>query len=494
MSSVFVFSGTSEGRELCEKLASAGILCHVFVATEYGQAVMKKDANLKVSVKRLDSEEIENKIKELKPEFILDATHPHAVEVTDNILSACKVLNMQEKYIRVSRNISDLSQCANENMDYESSNSSDLVEEKQTNKTKKSNERTIIVHSTDEAVNAVKSMPGRILLTTGVKELSLFCRENIAERLVVRILPGKESITEALSCNIPSKRIIAMEGPFSTEMNVALIKQYEIGLLVTKNSGSRGGFAEKIKACEETGISVVIIDKPSEDKGISIDEAVSKVKKQLNISDSDEVKDISLVGAGVCNKDYLLNIAHKAIKDAELIIGAQRMIEFGKSINSSADFISEYKADNILQIIKNTEAKRICILFSGDTGLCSGAKGVKAEIERAGIKADLKLIPGVSSISYFSSKIGIQYSDYPFISLHGRDADYSEVLHREGGFFAICSGKEDVEKVFNECKKYHVFVGKNLGSEDEEVFEADEKKVEALSQGLFVVMVMIQQS
>ena len=64
----------------------------------------------------------------------------------------------------------------------------------------------------------------------------------------MRVLPGVESIEICHREQIPGKQIIAMQGPFGTELNEALIRQYDIGVLVTKESGQAGGFPEKIRA------------------------------------------------------------------------------------------------------------------------------------------------------------------------------------------------------------------------------------------------------
>lgn len=56
-------------------------------------------------------------------------------------------------------------------------------------------------------------------------------------------------------------------GTFGTELNEALIRQYDIGVLVTKESGQAGGFPEKIRAAEHTKIPVVMIQNPEQAGG-----------------------------------------------------------------------------------------------------------------------------------------------------------------------------------------------------------------------------------
>jgi precorrin-6x reductase len=53
-----------------------------------------------------------------------------------------------------------------------------------------------------------------------------------------------------------------MQGPFSEEMNLALLHYANAEFLVTKNSGREGGFLEKLAAAETAGISTIIIKPP----------------------------------------------------------------------------------------------------------------------------------------------------------------------------------------------------------------------------------------
>ena len=491
MSLCFVFSGTSEGREICERLAENDVKCLCFVATEYGSQVMKSDKNIDVRVGRLDKDEIIKEIKLQSPDYIIDATHPHAQIITENIISACDELSVSTKYLRVSRDIEFLDD---------------------------NTETVTVVNNVDEAIDVLKDIPGKIMLTTGVKELKDFVVEGIADRLVVRILPGRESIDEVIRLGIPSKAVIAMEGPFSKDMNEALIRQYEASVLVTKNSGSRGGFKEKIDACISCGIKAVVIKKQNEnDDHISVDEAFKLVKgldaktedKKIDLNVK-QTKRVNLIGVGMCNKKHLTFDALEKIKEADVIIGASRMINFAKTISNCAEYYTEYMPEKVLEIISQSDYKNIAVLFSGDTGLCSGAKGVY-EVLKANTDYEVRILPGISSVSYFASKIGVQYSDYQFISLHGNphgeNVDCLRVLTQAAGFIAICSGIDDVKtiasRVFNfdgyilsvggtilSAKNIKIVVGYNLGATDEEIIEiSDIKSTDNLKEGLYIIFV-----
>ena len=66
------------------------------------------------------------------------------------------------------------------------------------------------------------------------------------------------------AANVPHRNIIAMQGPFSLALNKALITQFQIRYLITKDGGAAGGFAEKVQAAADTGAQLVVLRRPPE--------------------------------------------------------------------------------------------------------------------------------------------------------------------------------------------------------------------------------------
>ena len=241
MSKILIFGGTTEGRELatvCDKLKLNTILC---VATEYGKEVLPQFHYVKVSEKRLNTDEIVSLIEENRITCVIDATHPYAYEISKNILAAIKTLSKDVTFFRVKRESMDAS--IGHNLEFNSNN---------------------------EAIEYLLKTKGNILLTTGSKEISQFAK--LCDRIFARVLPSVDSINACINAGVASKNIIAMQGPFSRK------KELHCKYLVTKVSGKSGGFDEKIEACENTGCIPVIILPQSEDVGISLDECINALK------------------------------------------------------------------------------------------------------------------------------------------------------------------------------------------------------------------------
>ena len=139
----------------------------------------------------------------------------------------------------------------------------------------------VFVDTAKEAAALLREQEGNILLTTGAKELSAFCSLD-PKRLFPRVLPSHEGIAACEAAGIPHRNIIAMQGPFSREINIAIIRQYGIRYVVTKDGGVPGGFPEKAEAAKETG-TVLIVMRRQEESGFSKDEVLNLCMSRLRV-------------------------------------------------------------------------------------------------------------------------------------------------------------------------------------------------------------------
>ncbi len=250
MKSAFVFSGTVEGRKLVEKLISEGVFCHVFVATSYGEMVMEDNELFTVHVGRLTVDDMVANLQTLEPEKVYDATHPFARVVTDNIISACQIAGMEKLYKRIDREIVPVMKKVQE---------CDISQEYL-------NKITVVTSVREAALFLVGEQNtnkdfGNILVATGVKDLNEYAEfDELKDYLIARIIPSVESLERCLGMGIKPGNIIAMKGPFSTEMNEAIIDEYAVKYLVTKNSGQKGGFEEKLMAAYNKSINIIVVE------------------------------------------------------------------------------------------------------------------------------------------------------------------------------------------------------------------------------------------
>ena len=320
---VIIFGGTTEGRELARILADRGALVTVSVATELGAEMLgdisseEEPGHFRTLVGRLNAEEMQGIIREF--DICYDATHPYALEVTANLREACRKTGTQ--YIRVIRKEaeraesdigqgdvlqSETAQDSGAVQQSETAQGSESVQQSETaqgseavrqSETVRGSETVpksesdqkskavqkpedgqrsdfvILVRSAADAAAYLFGTKGNILLTTGSKELGAYA-EIPRERMYVRVLPTHDSIAACEAADVPHRNIIAMFGPFSQRMNEAMLEQYRISYLVTKEAGRNGGFEEKMQAAKRCGVKAIVIRRP-EDSGVTVEEAAA---------------------------------------------------------------------------------------------------------------------------------------------------------------------------------------------------------------------------
>lgn len=224
-----IFSGTTEGREFSRAAAALGAAVTVCVATDLGAEEQGSTPGVTVHAGRLDADEMAALLRDAA--LCVDATHPYATEATHNIRAAAGMAGVE--YHRLLRRASELPA------------------------------GSVVLPGAGEAAAYLADKAGRILLTTGAKELPAFAALDPA-RLYPRVLPTLAGITACEAAGVPHRNIIAMQGPFTLGLNVALMRQFEIDYLVTKDGGAQGGFAEKAEAAAQCGAQLIVLRRPDE--------------------------------------------------------------------------------------------------------------------------------------------------------------------------------------------------------------------------------------
>lgn len=274
---VVIFGGTTEGRQLAGYLIQLNkqqkmqnIQVHVCVASEYGAQVLPEDDALKVHVGRLEQADMQEFLQAVQADICVDATHPYAVLVTQNIYQACKVVGVP--YVRVRRDMQEAQENADPAMQEEPVNADpdmqmsgthigDADGKRYTDETSDS----IYVGDIQAAVDYLKGVTGNILITTGSKELHLYTQiPDYGTRCTARVLPTRSVVEACTELGFTGKHLICMQGPFDLEMNLATLRYADADFMVTKASGKNGGYDEKCEAALAAGVQLVVIGRPKE--------------------------------------------------------------------------------------------------------------------------------------------------------------------------------------------------------------------------------------
>ena len=236
-SRIFVFAGTADGRQLVSALLAKGFAVTASVVSRYGGELLESAQtaghDLVVNVQPLDEAGLIEYCRTHAIAAIVDASHPYAVNVSENAMAAAEKLGLP--YLRYERSLSELR--------YDDIH---------------------IVHSYEEAAETAASLGSTIFLTTGSRNLKKFTEAPALQEktIIARVLPTPDVIAQCIDLGIQPGQIVALQGPFSQALNRELFLRYHADVIVTKNSGDIGGTDTKLAAAESLHLPVVLIDRP----------------------------------------------------------------------------------------------------------------------------------------------------------------------------------------------------------------------------------------
>ena len=231
MERILIFGNTHESREAAQTMRRRGKQVIVCVTTEYARSQLPPGTMCHIG--RFDDGQMLSYIRQTNPRKVIDATHPYAKRITESIAATCA--GTDTEYLRLLR--------------------PDTA----------APENAVFVEDAAGAAEYLDRVDGNILLTTGSRELRAFAAmHDFSERVYARVLPMEDSLRACREAGLPPAHILAMQGPFSEEMNLALLHQTRARYFVTKESGKAGGFEEKLKAAKNAGAVLIVIGRPQE--------------------------------------------------------------------------------------------------------------------------------------------------------------------------------------------------------------------------------------
>lgn len=434
MCKLCVFAGTTEGRELTEFLCDQGARVTACVATEYGQTLLTPRENLTISAKRLTAREMEELFIREHFNLVIDATHPYASAVTENIAAACAHAGVP--YQRLSRRGAEQA------------------------------EDGVFVPDIAGAVTYLNGTEGPILLTTGSKELAKYTAlVNFSDRVYARVLPMEDSLALCRQAGLKPAHILAMQGPFSREMNTAMLKSLGAKFLVTKDSGTAGGFDEKVSAAREAGATLVVIGRPPQRPGLSLEETIQALCARYGFRPRPQV---TVVGIGPGSTQAMTGEVRRALETADCLIGAKRMLEAAHPGKKLVEAVSPEKISDYIH--SHGEYRHFSVVMSGDVGFFSGTKKLLPLLSDCRVT----VLPGLSSLSCLCARLGTGYEDVVNVSLHGRDHDILPDIRRHRRVFALVGGENGMGSLcrrLTEAGLGHVKVsaGENLSYPEEKI-------------------------
>lgn len=233
---ILLLGGTSDSRELAAFLSAGGLQVLVTTVSEYGGSLAEESGLERVLTGALSGDKLAEVIDSNKIRVIVDATHPYAGQISKLAMEAAARSGIS--YCRFQR-------------------SATLPEGK-----KASNLH--LVEDVEQAAKLAAQLGDNIFLAIGSKGLADFIH-NLPDKplkVTARVLPDPVVMQQCLDLGLKPRNIIAMQGPFSYELNLAMFRACGANVLVTKDSGREGGATAKFTAAEEMELQLVVISRP----------------------------------------------------------------------------------------------------------------------------------------------------------------------------------------------------------------------------------------
>lgn len=221
------------------------------VATDYGRLHYGHLA-MDIEVGKRDADALIAFMKMKGITTVIDVTHPHASLVKNNAKSACDQMGIA--YHGFCRALT-------------------LPEDLKGFK---------VLPSEEKAINYIKEAADtRAILVTGIKAIPLFCASFPLERLYFRVMPSVESLTLCAENGVRPENIIAVK-TMPQLLNDALLRAYDIGYFVFKNSGVGSAFDSNyaaVKANPQT--KGIILSKEESPQGFFTFENERALKSEI---------------------------------------------------------------------------------------------------------------------------------------------------------------------------------------------------------------------
>ena len=135
----------------------------------------------------------------------------------------------------------------------------------------------------------------------------------------------------------------------------------------------------------------------------------------------------------------------------------------------------------------------IAVALSGDVGFYSGAKRLTAVFEAEGIETEL--MPGISSVAYFCSRLKMAWEDVKLMSVHGREQNLTAAVRMHFRTFTLLGGRDTVESLCEKLLKYglpgvKLYIGERLHYPDERITEGTPEELKGQTfDGLCVALI-----
>ena len=203
---------------------------------------------------------------------------------------------------------------------------------------------------------------------------------------------------------------------------------------------------------------------------------------------------ITIVGCGPGSPDYVTPAAQAAVAQADVLIGAGRLLGLFPDDNGVRIELGANISDALDRLESLLENRNVAVLVTGDPGLFSLSKLVIARVGRD----RCRIIPGVSSMQVAFARIGLDWADAKILSAHKEDPPDTPALKHQDKVAVFCGRDGSFEWIARhvlgrETTDRRVFVMENLTLADERVREVAPHELAGVKAGSRTIVVIVRE-
>jgi precorrin-6A/cobalt-precorrin-6A reductase len=249
MRKILILGGTGDAVKLATKLES---IPQIEVISSLAGRTKKPSALVgQVRIGGFGGAEgLANYLRENAIDFLIDATHPCAGQITINGAIAAQIAQIPHL----------------------------MLVRPQWEKI--AGDYWIEVESVEAAAQSIPASIHRVFITSGRQQLEPFLQRS-------QVYPATWYLIRSIDppdIELPNSLVLLDRGPFSLEQERKLLREYQIEVIVSKNSGGKATYA-KVTAARELGIPIVMVQRPQMPEGekvTSIEEVILWLSSQLD--------------------------------------------------------------------------------------------------------------------------------------------------------------------------------------------------------------------
>jgi len=246
---IWLFAGTAEGPSLATVLLHQGWRVRVSVVSSPAARAYPKHPELEIRVGAYEHDlNLHQALHELAPRWVVDATHPFAVVISERLQRVCGALN--QPLLQLDRR-----------------QSAEPVP----------GERIEWIDAVDDLAK-LRLTRERLLLAIGVRQLSAAIAATPNCRHFARVLDQPSSLQAALAAGLPETQIACLrpDPGESGDLEQALCRRWDISLVLCRQGGGRSEALWR-KVTLRLGLPLLLLRRPNGPTGLPLATLLEKL-------------------------------------------------------------------------------------------------------------------------------------------------------------------------------------------------------------------------